>query len=168
MISPVIRKASVKDIASIVRIRLNALPQEEIRGFSAPEFATYSSSEALQKAWDRENRLKDGFEVFVAEDEGKIVGFIAFKIEDSYGYIDNIVVAKDKQREGVGKALVAFAESMAESKGCCLMKTDTTENAEGVAWKSYGFWTNLGYKDTGERLPTDYDFKEIPLTKRLK
>jgi len=168
MTSLVIRAASVKDISSIVRIRLAALTEEEIRGFSAPEFATYSSTEELRKVWSRENRLKDGFEVFVAEDEGKLVGFIVFKMEHDYGYIDDIVVAKEEQGKGIGRTLVAYAEDIAKSKGCYMMKTDTTENTDGVPWKSYGFWTRMGYEDTGERLPTNYDFKEISLIKRLK
>jgi len=168
MTSLVIRAASVKDVPSIVRIRLAALAEEEIRGFSAPEFATYSSTEELRKAWSRENRLKDGFEVFVAEDEGRLVGFIVFKMERDYGYIDNIVVSKEKQGKGAGRALVAYVEDIAKSKGCYLIKTDTTENTDGVPWKSYGFWIRMGYEDTGERLPTNYDFKEIPLIKRLR
>ena len=42
------------------------------------------------------------------------------------------------------------------------MKTDTTENVDGVPWKSYTFWKRMGYEDTKERLLTNYDFKEIP------
>jgi GNAT superfamily N-acetyltransferase len=118
--------------------------------------------------WGRENRLKDGFEVYVAEDEGNMVGFIAFKMEHNHGCIDNIVVAKQEQGKGIGKALVEHVECIAKSKGCYLMKTDTTENHAGVPWKSYGFWTRMGYEDTGERLLTNYNFKEIPLIKRLK
>jgi len=128
-----IRAATVKDVSSIVRIRLAVLSKEEIRGFSAPEFTTtYTSTEELRKVWSRENRLKDGFEVFVAEDEGKMVGFIVFKMERDYGYVDNIVVAKEEQGKGIGRALVAYVEGIAKSKGCYLMKTDTTENADGV------------------------------------
>ena len=164
-----IRTAKVKDVSSIVKIRLAALSEEEIRGFSAPEFTvTYSSDEELRKVWSRGNRLKDGCQVFVGEDDGKMVGFIVIKIERDCGYIDNIVVAKEEQGKGTGRALVAYVEDMAKSRSCNLMKTDTTENAEGGPWKSYRFWTRLGYEDTGERLPTKYDFKEIPLIKRLK
>jgi ribosomal protein S18 acetylase RimI-like enzyme len=163
----IIRAARVEDIPSIVTVRLEALTEDEISGFSAPEFAIYSSIKELRKAWDKENVLADGVEVFVVEDEGEKVGFIAIKIERDLGYIDNLVVAKKEQGKGIGRALVAYAENIAKSKGCCLMKTDTTENAEGVPWKSYGFWIRMQYKDTGERLPTNHNFKEIPLTKRL-
>jgi GNAT superfamily N-acetyltransferase len=104
----------------------------------------------------------------LAEAEGEIVGFTTFKMEHDYGCIDNIVFAKEEQGKGIGRALVAYVEGIARVQGCYLMKTETTENADGVPWKSYRFWTRMGYEDTGERLLTNYDFKEIPLIKRLK
>jgi ribosomal protein S18 acetylase RimI-like enzyme len=163
-----IRVATVKDIPSIVKIRLTTLTEEEIHGFSAPEFATTSSTEKLRKTWDEGNRLKDGFEVFLAEEEGKLFGYLMFKVKGDSGYIDDVVVAKEKQGKGIGRALVDYVEAIAKSQGCSFMKTDTTENVNGVAWQSYGFWTRMGYKDTGDRLTTNYDFKEIPFQKRLK
>lgn len=63
---------------------------------------------------------------------------------------------------------VEYVEELAKSKGFDVITTDTTENAKGVPWKAYGFWKKMGYKDIGERLATKYDFKTIPLVKRLK
>ena len=60
-------------------------------------------------------------------------------MERNYGCIDNIVVAKEEQGKGIGRALIAHVEGIAKFKGCYLMKTDTTENADGVPWKSYSF-----------------------------
>jgi GNAT superfamily N-acetyltransferase len=168
MSSLVIRVATIRDISGIVKIRLKTLTDEEISGFSAPEFATTSSNEKLLKVWDRGNRLKDGFEVFLAEDDGRVVGYMMFKVDGDSGYIDDIVVAKEEQGKGVGRALVTYAEGVAKSQSCYLMKTDTTENTNGIPWRSYNFWLRMGYEDTGGRIPTDYDFKEIPFIKRLK
>ena len=164
----VIRAAIVKDISSIVKIRLQTLTNEEIRGFSSPGLSVYTSEERLFHAWDGDNRLKDSFEIFVAEAGEATVGFIVFKMKCDYGYIDNIIVAKEKQGKGIGSALVAYVENITKSKGSYLMKTDTTENVDAVPWKSYNFWIRMGYEDTGDRLPTEYSFKEIPLIKRLK
>ncbi len=161
------RKATINDVPSIVKIRRAAFTQEEVKGFTTPQPSIYYTCEGLRAAWDKDNKLKDGWEVFVAERDQRIVGFIVFKIEHNCGYIDNLNVARDSQGKGVGRALVRYIEDIAKSAGICVVKTDTTENAAGVPWKSYVFWTKMGYKDTGERLTTEYDFKEIPFVKNL-
>jgi len=63
---------------------------------------------------------------------------------------------------------VNSVENIAKSKGCNFMKIETIENSNGNPWKAYGFWLKIGYEDTGEPLPTNYDFKMIPLIKILK
>ena len=167
MSSLVTRPATPKDIPSIVKIRLATISEEEIKGFSDPELAITSSTKRLREAWESENRLKDGFEVFVAETDGKLSGFLFFQVNANCGYIDDIVVSRTDQRRGIGKSLVCYIEKIAKARGCLTIKTDTTQNAEGVPWDSYSFWIKMGYKDTGERVPTRYSFKEIPFVKRI-
>ena len=168
MSSLVIRPASITDVPSIVEVRLGAFTEEEVSGFIVPGESLYASFEKLQKVWDGENSLKDGLEVFVAECETKIVGFIVYNMKSPDDNIDNLVVAKEEQGKGVGRSLVEFVERLAKSRGYDVMCTDTTENAVGVPWKSYGFWRKMGYEDTGERVATEYGFRLIPLQKRLK
>ncbi len=168
MIKLVIRTATKNDIPSIVNVSLASTEKEETQGFTAPEWGTYSSSEELRKVWAKENRLKDGSEVIVAKKNRKIVGFIVFKMEYDYCYIDDIAVVRDEQRKGIGRALVTYVENIVKANGYSFMRTDTTESAEGIPWKSYGFWTKMGYTDTGERLTTKWDFKTIPFFKNLK
>ena len=168
MSSLVIRPALITDVSSIVEVRLGAFTEEEVSGFIVPGESLYASIEKLRKTWDRENLLKDGFEVFVAECEGKVVGFIVYNMKSCDDNIDNVVVSKIEQGKGVGRALVEYVEALAKYNGYDVMRTDTTENAEGVPWKSYGFWRRMGYEDTGERVATEYGFKVIPLLKKLK
>ena len=156
------------DISSIVEVRLGAFTEKEVAGFIIPGESLYASAEKLQKRWDRENRLKDGFEVFVAERQGKVIGFIVYNMKSYDDNIDNLVVALEEQGKGVGSALVKYVEGLAKSKGYDIMRTDTTENADGVPWKAYGFWRKIGYEDTGERVPTECGFKDIRLVKRLR
>jgi ribosomal protein S18 acetylase RimI-like enzyme len=163
-----IRKASAKDIESIVKVRRAAFTDEEVRGFTTPGRSIFYSVIRLKRAWEEENRLKGGWEVYVALDKRSIIGFTVFKVEKGAGYIDNINVTKQKKGKGVGKALVIYVEEIVRSRGIRVMKTDTTENAEGKPWQSYGFWTKMGYKDTGERRPTKWDFKEISFVKNLE
>ena len=161
-----IRPATLHDVPSIVKIRVGAITEEEISEFGVPGDNMYTSIDKLREIWAFENRLKDGFEVFVAEDQGRVVGFIVFKAEGNDN-IDNVVVAKDEQGRGIGRALVEYLESLAKSRGFHVIKTDTTENSKGTPLRSYGFWIRMGYEDTGERIPSEYDFKNIPLTKKL-
>jgi GNAT superfamily N-acetyltransferase len=168
MSSLIIRSASIDDISSIIEVRLGAFTEEEVSGFIVPGESLYASFETLRKNWDKENLLKGGFEVFVAECEGKVVGFIVYNMKSSDDNIDNVVVAKEEQGKGVGKALVEYTEALAKSRGINVMRTDTTENAEGDPWQSYGFWRKMGYEDTGERKATEYGFKIVPLVKKLK
>lgn len=167
MASFVIRPASIEDIPVIIEVRLNALTNNELSGFSVPDANLYWSNEKLKKLWNLENRLKDNSEVFVAEKNGKIVGFIIFNMEVSDDNIDNIVVEKELQGKGIGRALVEYVEKLAQSRGLKMITTDTTENSNGVPWKAYGFWKKMGYQDTKKRLSTKYDFKVIPLVKKL-
>ena len=93
--------------------------------------------------------------MYVTEDNGLVVSLIVFRIEHDYGCIDNIVVHKSKQRKGVGRALVSHIEHLVRADGGSLMKTDTTENVDGVPWRAYHFWIKLGYEDMGKRIPID-------------
>ena len=168
MISLIIRPASITDIVSIVEVRKKALTDGEISGFIVPGDNIYSSISKLRKRWDRDNKLENGFEIFVAESKGKVIGFIVYSMEDSDDNIDNIVVTIQEQGKGVGRALVEYLEKLVKSRGFDVITTDTTENAKGVPWKAYGFWKRMGYEDNGKRLSTNYDFKVIPLVKKLK
>lgn len=163
-----IRRARAADIPAVVRVATTSASKEETEGFAAAEWVTYSAPAELRKVWAGGNRLKDGSEVVVAERAGRVVGFIVFRREPGYIYIDDIDVTRRVQRRGIGKALVSHVEDVARVEEFTCIKTDTTENAEGVAWKSYGFWTRLGYCDTGERLCTQWSFKTIPFVKRLR
>ncbi len=162
-----IRKAGLKDIEAMVRVRRNAFRDEEVQGFTPPERSFFYFVGGLKKEWKEDNKLKDGLEIYVAEDKQDLVGYIVFKTKNGTGYIDNINVAKPQQGKGVGKNLVVYVEEIARTRGIHFMQTDTTENAQGKPWKSYGFWTAMGYKDTGERLATEWDFKEIRFVKNL-
>jgi len=151
-----------------VEVRLRAFTEEEVSGFIVPGESLYASIEKLRKTWDRENLLKEGFEVFVAEYEANVVGFIVYNMKSPDDNIDNLAVAREEQGKGVGRALVEYVETLAKCRGINVMRTDTTENGEGVPWKSYGFWRKMGYEDTGVRVATEYGFKIIPLVKKLK
>ncbi len=168
MPSIIIRPALITDISSIVKVGLGAFTKEEVAGFIIEGENPYSSIENLQKVWDQVNLLKDGSEVYVAEHEGKMVGFIVCNMRRDDDNIDNLVVAKEEQGKGIGRLLVRYVEKLAISRGYDVLKTDTTENAEGVPWKAYGFWKRMGYEDNWQRVVLENGLKVIPLVKRLR
>ncbi len=162
-----IREARSEDIPSIADTCRASTTEKELIGFSAPGWATFRDVNELRKIWTVENRLKDDFEVIVAENRGQIVGFLVFKRYPECMYIDDLDIRRSEQGKGVGRTLVEHVESLAIKDGLTRIETDTTENAQGVPWNSYDFWLKMGFRDTGERLKTEWDFKTIPFVKRL-
>ena len=61
---------------------------------------------------DYARRIADG-EVFVAEADGVVSGILVLIDADGALLLDNVAVASEAQGKGVGKALIAFAESEA-------------------------------------------------------
>jgi N-acetylglutamate synthase-like GNAT family acetyltransferase len=162
-----IRQARREDIPSIVETCRASTTEEEIVGFTAPEWATFRNVETLRGEWTTGNRLKDDYEVIVLERRNKIAGYLVFKREQEHMYIDGINIRKSEQGKGIGRALLEYIERLAIESGLTRIETDTTESAQGVLWKSYNFWLKMGFLDTGERLKTEWDFKTIPFVKRL-
>jgi GNAT superfamily N-acetyltransferase len=162
-----IRQARKEDIPSIVDTCRASTTEEEIVGFTAPEWGTFRDVERLRGIWKTGNRLKEDYEVIVSERRGQIVGFLVFRREQEHMYIDQINIRKSEQGKGIGRALVEYIERLAIEGGLTRIETDTTENAQGVPWKSYNFWLRMGFRDTGERLKTEWDFKTMPFVKRL-
>ncbi len=162
-----IREAQREDIPSIVETRLASTTEEETVGFTAPEWGTFQYAEKLGHEWSTGNKLRDDYEVIVAERSGQIVGYLVFKREQDFLYIDVVHVKKSEQGKGVGKSFLDYVEKLAIETGLTRIETETVENAQGAPWKSYGFWIRMGFRDTGERLETKWDFKLIPFIKQL-
>ena len=162
-----IRQARREDIPSIVETSRASTTEKEMVGFTAPEWGTFRDIEKLGGEWTTGNRLKDDYEVIVAEKKDQIVGYLVFKREQEHLYIDLVHIRKSEQGKGIGRALLEYIERLAIESGLTRIETDTVENAQGVPWKSYDFWLKMGFRDTGERLKTKWDFKTIPFVKRL-
>jgi aminoglycoside 6'-N-acetyltransferase I len=82
----------------------------------------------------------DTWAVFVADDHGELAGFIESSLRpyadgcDSspVGYVEGWFVLPQFRNAGVGKQLVAAAESWARSRGCVEMASDSLlDNLEG-------------------------------------
>ncbi|MCK9313524.1 MAG: ribosomal protein S18-alanine N-acetyltransferase [Methanocorpusculum sp.] len=124
-----IRKATIEDIPDIYRIELLCFPDP----------------------WD----YKAMFEMmtiyltsfYVAEAEGRIVGFSAGAIEETdnekYGHICNLAVSPDMQGFGIGRLLLRKLERDFFIQGCtaCSLEVRTGNIS------ARGFYENIGYED---------------------
>src|SRR5918997_5921129 len=72
---------------------------------------------------DRQFLTKPGAQAFVATIDGEPCGLISFYPDKDYftdhprAYVDNLVVAQESERKGVGRALLAFVERRARDDG---------------------------------------------------
>jgi GNAT superfamily N-acetyltransferase len=99
--------------------------------------------------------------VSVAEEEGAIVGLIVLVREPDHLLVKNVAVEPERQGEGFGRALLAFAENMARTVGTPTLRLYThvlmTENR--------ALYARLGYEETHRR--TDDGFERVFFTKQL-
>lgn len=163
----ILREAQKEDIPSIIGTSRASTTDEEMVGHTAPEWGTFRDVKKLRNEWMTGNRLKDDYEIIVAERRGQIIGYLVYKREQDFVYIDLIHIRKPEQGKGLGRTFVSYVESLALESGLKRIETETTENAQGQPWKSYNFWLRMGFQDTGERLKTKWDFKLIPFVKEI-
>ena len=92
------------------------------------------------------------YRVYVAEIEGERIAVYSLLIMNKLAHkctpsaiLEDIVVATSRQRQGVGKALVAHAMDMARSKGC--YKLVLSSNARRI--DAHRFYDQLGFQRHG-------------------
>jgi ribosomal protein S18 acetylase RimI-like enzyme len=132
-----IRATKSKDLEEITRIFVTEFGKK-------PYFEKWKYQVALAKI---RNYIRSGSRVYVAEEEGKVVGFIIFKRviwdKGDHIYIDEIVVDNKYQGRGIGRALMTRAEE--EYDDCISVDLWTHRTA-----KAFEFYKNLGYKELKE------------------
>jgi predicted GNAT superfamily acetyltransferase len=99
--------------------------------------------------------------VIVAEDDGQVVGFIAYRTDwFQCTFVSLVVVTKDKRRRGIARALYKSVEQMSPSPRLF----SSTEETNGVSIQMH---TALGFAPSGhiDNLPQGY--RELLFYKRL-
>jgi N-acetylglutamate synthase-like GNAT family acetyltransferase len=132
-----IRPASVNDAEAIC-------PLLEQLGYRLP------AKTLLEKlALATEDRL-----AVVAEVEGKVVGFMTLHLIDWFHRPDRaarlsaVVVDNRYRREGIGRALVEFAEAEARRRDCSTI--ELTSSLRRKADGTYDFYASLGYQSADQ------------------
>lgn len=149
-----IRSANRDDIPAIVECANSSTSEEEERGFGTPfSQRTFNDVGRLSAVWRDPNIVGSDAadeEVIVAETEGRVVGYVTVEERGEELELVNIDVHREQQRRGIGSRLVQFVEERAVCEGRRAVTLGTTRNAEGVPWKSLGWWQKLGYTVTGD------------------
>jgi N-acetylglutamate synthase-like GNAT family acetyltransferase len=87
-------------------------------------------------------------QVWVVEEDGALAAVLVLIPEDDMLLIDNIAVEPSYQGSGLGRRLMAFAESEALRQGFSSLRLYTNEKmTENIA-----FYSRLGYRETGREI----------------
>ena len=106
---------------------------------------------------------RDGHELscFLHDDNGALVAGIAGFTWGGYARIDLLWVDEPLRRHGLGRTLLASAESEARQRGCTTIVLDTH------SFQAPEFYPALGYEKVGETTETPAGFTQVMFQKRL-
>ncbi len=107
-------------------------------------------------------RLIDEGAVSVLEaPDGAIAALIVLLPKSDHLLLDNIAVRPDRQGQGIGRQLIAFAESEARRFGYAELQLYTHERMT----ENITLYTRLGFRETGRGHEAGYD--RVFMAKRL-
>ena len=147
--SVTVRKAGAADIPAV--LGLYAQPD-----LDDGNVLTIDQGVAL---FERFARYPD-YTLYVAEQDGEIVGSFALLVMDNLGHlgapsgiVEDVVVAPARQSQGVGAAMMRFALECCRQKRC--YKLVLSSNAKRV--RAHAFYESLGYERHGYSFRVDLD-----------
>ena len=132
-----IRKATNKDIPSILELLYELgrpKPKEDL------EVETFER-QIKQYMTDSDKQI------LVAEQDSRIVGMISIMFLRRLNhnkpemYIPELIVAKDKQNQGIGNNLISNCIKIAKEKNCYRIRLESGKERD----KSHQFYKNLGF-----------------------
>lgn len=145
-----VRAATRNDIPGIVQVTTTSVTDEELEGFGGScEESPFRDAERLSAVWAGPN-LVGSEELYVAEMDSQVVGLVTVERRGTELELVDIDVLGSRQGQGVGTAVVAYVEDLARRNGMKAVTLGTSRNADGVPWKSFGWWRSLGYSVTHE------------------
>jgi hypothetical protein len=79
--------------------------------------------------------------LFVARDQGKIIGTSMAGYDGHRGWLYSVAVDPDRQRQGIGRQLVDYAVDVLKTKGCVKINLQVRATNAGVV----AFYEALGF-----------------------
>jgi GNAT superfamily N-acetyltransferase len=105
--------------------------------------------------------IADGMVSVFADTDGTIAAVIVLVPQPDHLLLDNVAVRPDRQSRGLGRQLIAFAETEARRLGYAELRLYTHEKmSENIA-----LYARLGFVETGRGHQAGYD--RVFMTKRL-
>jgi GNAT superfamily N-acetyltransferase len=147
----VIRRAQPEDRAVVERIVREAYAMyiERIGKPPGPMLDDYAAL------------IADGAVNVLEDSDGTVAAIIVLLPKPDHLLFDNIAVRPDRQGQGLGRLLIAFAEDEARRLGYAELRLYTHEKmVENIA-----LYTRLGFVETGRGHEAGYD--RVFMTKRL-
>lgn len=100
-------------------------------------------------------------ETYVLVEDEELVGTIEARAEGDHLFVGNVAVRPDRQGEGFGRRLMAFAEGMSARKNLTEIRLYTNEKM----WENLAFYGRLGFEETHRKL--DGGYRRVFLRKRV-
>ena len=139
----IVRSAAENDRDAILRVHANAIRRGASTHYSRQEIDAWVAFPAPE---GHEAELRSGH-VFVAEEDGQIVGYGRFDTDT--GEVEATYVLPEAQGRGVGKALLAESEARARRAGFDSIHVSASLNA-------LAFYEHAGFEPQVQR------FYELP------
>jgi len=130
-----IRKATTHDLSQVVVCARLAYSKyvDRIGKIPAPMSADFF------------HQIKKGI-VFVAQQESKFAGYVVFyPAGRNHLHLENIAVLPEMSRQGIGKALIKYAEHVAQQAGLKAVELYTNE----AMTENLSMYSKLGYVEIG-------------------
>jgi ribosomal protein S18 acetylase RimI-like enzyme len=109
---------------------------------------------------DYSEKLLDGH-VFVADARNKVAGLIVLVPAQDHLLIENVAVDPERQGKGVGRSLLAYAETYATKHHIPELRLYTN----AAMTENLALYQHLGYREDGRR--TENGLKRVFFSKRL-
>ena len=123
----------------------------------------------MRRAW-YEAKMKDGYPVFVAEEDGKVVGFSSygpFRAWAAYKYTveNSVYVANGQRGKGIGRMLMQPVIDSARSRGlhAIVSGIDASNDASVRLHEQFGFREVAHFKEVGFKFGRWLDLKFLEL-----
>ncbi len=101
-----------------------------------------------------------GADVFVAVEDGEIIGLVVLLVAEDHLLVENIAIAPGRQGEGVGRALMAHAEAYANERRIPELRLYTN----AAMTENLAFYPRIGYREIDRR--AEDGFSRVYFSKR--